>query len=369
MEILNVNYSTWKNCFNANSTWDKFHREIGTTSKILYTGHKDTCLKTTIDQNDHTDWATNYSNNSLLISNEDDALAYLLFLDQKNIPRAYDEEGKQKVTSESIIGAEKFVYSPNFCDRCSWWEGSTFIENFQLTHEATEILTYKTFHTNNTHLYWIDLAHGRINDEDSITEVHTTLIPVIEKSTNSGSSWISAGVEDTDFSIDYPNGKIVFVNSVGSSTLIRASFHKENEFLCTVQPDEGMQLKMVYCEAQMSTDIKYKANLVTETWVYNPFDPPNKILYKKKVHKNVMNMMQEAVDPPALYPAIGGTDYLGQVPRFTSNDTATLKFNYLAIQPMKNSQGVELRFKIKNNIPFQGEWGNATFYCIQQPEI
>ncbi len=369
MEILNVNYSTWKNCFDANTNWMKFHLELGSNSRILFTGHREYCLKSTIDQNDYSNWDSNYSSNSLLITKEDDALAYLMFLDQKNLPRPRDQEGKSIISSEPIIGSEKYVYSPDFTDKCSWWEGSTVVSNFQMTHEATELLTYKTFHTNNTHLYWIDLAHGRINNEDAITFENPTLFPLIEKSTNGGSTWISAGIEDTDYIIDYPNGKIIFENSVGSSALIRASFHKENGYLCTIKSDEGMQLKLVYVEAQMSTDIQFKASLETETYAYNPEDPPNKIMIQKRSHKNVRNMMQEAVDPPGLYPAMGGTDMLGQVPRYTANDTATLKFNYLALQPMKDSQGVELRFKIKNNIPFQGEWGNATFYCIQQPEI
>jgi len=271
------------------------------------------------------------------------------------------EDGTLIMIPEIPVGSEKYFYLPNICDPCAWYHNSTVVSQFSMTDSGNGLL----WNTSGTHLNWVDMKHGRVFQEDKHVIVTPTLLVLVELSTDAGSNW-NPLVEDTDFTVDYPNGTITCIADQ-TGNLIRASFHKSpDEYYFTIQPEPGKLLKLNYVEVQISKDAHMESNMYFEVWGYNPYDLPNKVMYDYEVYKTTWDLIQESTGPFPSLPPFGGSSALGQNTRGCLNEVITIPFHYLARRDIKSSLGMGVRVKIPQ--PWSGEFANATFYCLSEDE-
>jgi hypothetical protein len=256
-------------------------------------------------------------------------------------------------------------YSPNFCDKTSWYENATAVSEFELTDSGD--LT--TWNTDGTHPGpWVDLYHGKIFKEDDILAIYTDCVVLVEVSTDSGSTWTPKTQNtfddtDGDYSVDYDNGTVTFNSALSSGDQVRASFSKAPSSLTwTVKPATGKRLKLMYCEIQLTEDAEFACDFVYETWAYNPYDLPNKIKINEFRYKTISDLLYESTGVYPTLPAVGGTG-----PRGINNKKVVIfPFNYSTCRDMKDSLGVEVR--VKSSDAHVGTMATTTFYCLCEDE-
>jgi len=255
-------------------------------------------------------------------------------------------------------------YSPNFCDKTTWYEGATAVSEFSMNDSGD--LT--TWNTDGTHPGpWIDLTHGKIFKEDDTLTANPTCAVVVEVSTDSGSTWTEKTENtfddtDGDYSVNYDNGTVTFNSALSSGDQVRASFAKAPSTMTwTVAPASGKRLKLMYCEIQLTTDAEFTCDFVYETWAYNPADLPNKMKINEFKYKSLSDVLYESTGVYPKIPALGGTG-----PRGLNKEVVIFPFNYNTCRDMKASQGVEVR--VKCDSAHTGTMATTTFYCLCEDE-
>lgn len=255
-------------------------------------------------------------------------------------------------------------YTPNFCDRTTWYEGSTAITEFAMTDSGDKT----TWNTNGTHTGpWVDLTHGKIFAEDLITAATPAYLCKVEVSTDTGTTWVEKtendfDATDDDFSVDYVNGTVTFNSALGVGDLVRASFSNAPSTLTyTIKPDEGKRVRLVHVECQMSIDIEFTTKVEYQVWAYNPYDFPNKVQVKASVYKTIMDFLYESTGVYPTFPKIDATGARG-IPE----DIIVVPFNYTASRDILDSQGIEIRVVMDKE--FAGHVCNCTFYCLSEDE-
>lgn len=266
----------------------------------------------------------------------------------------------QKFPIESISQAPKFavlppegneviVISHNWCDKCTWYEESVKVTNETLQDSGDGL----TFISQND--YWIDLNHGRLSKEDFIKsgylpEVKVDGVKKIERPAFSDSGG--------DFEIDYKNGTVTFFEAQTGTVSVTYHYAQGSRF--TIAPNNGKILRMERAEVQFSKNIDMNDSVCFEIWAYNPSDPPNKIMVSPAdVFKTVRDFIDDATGCYPEIPAFGGTK------RGLSYPHVVLPFNYRTVRDLKSSQGLEVRIRLENNVPFDGEFATITFYCTE----
>jgi len=261
-------------------------------------------------------------------------------------------------------GSEKYFYTPNMCDRLSWYHNSTVVTEFAMTDSGDQL----TYNTNSTHINWIDMQHGRVFQEKKIVATTPTLALKVEVSTDAGATW-DEKVLDTDYNCDYAAGTVTFLSALGGGDLVRASFHKENGYLFTMVPAAGKVLQVQYVEVQVSKDASMTCPCKFSVWAYNPQDPPNKIEYEFEFYETMWDFLQESTGPFPVMPDFGGSSAIAGSPgrvRGLGSDVITIPFSYLARRDLATSTGAEIRVEISE--PWGGTFANATLYCLSEDE-
>lgn len=276
-------------------------------------------------------------------------------------------------TEEHVIKTEQLpragsainYYSPNFCDRTTWYDGSTAVTEFELT-DSGDLTTWNTNSTHNGP--WIDLYHGKLFGENSVVAAHPEYGMKVEVQSGGTGPWTEQTQNtfdetDGDYSVDYSAGTITFNSALTSGDKVRATFAKAPTTMNWVMaPGAGKRLKLMYAEVQFTNDIELEADVVYEAWAYNPFDLPNKVKVEEIVYKSISDFLYEST---GVYPKIAGFGGIG--PRGVGNkDFVILPYNYSTFRDIKSSQGVELR--ITTNKEHTGTMATATLYCLEENE-
>jgi hypothetical protein len=226
----------------------------------------------------------------------------------------------------------------DLCDKTTWYQQSTEHTGVALSLDSGT--TYK----NSSHTHWIDLTHGKLYGEDSLSDQKEPKV-------------YDNGVEVTSgFSINYADGSVTFDSTPTGP--VTADFWKAGSSLFTVTPDSGKVLALEHAELQFSEDVVMSAAINFEIWVYNPADLPNKVPYKTIKYKNIKDIINAANLGQGYIPKISGLQ----------NNIIVFPFNYIATKPLASSVGAELRISIDGDVEFSGEWATATFYFLSEDE-
>jgi len=335
-----IKYRVW--C-NTDSQWEEVI--LSTTAAVPTTCPTDP-IGHTIDGNKTTILETNTGENVNLI----------------NVNTSSNKHMKVEVEPREGVGLN--FYSPNMCDRTTWYENSTPVTEFSMTDSGDLI----TWNTNGTHGGpWVDLTHGKLFQEDLLTTATPAYLCKVEVSTDVGVTWVEKTENtfndtDGDFSVNYSVGTVTFNSALGGSDQVRASFSKPPAtMIFTIKPSAGKRIRMIHVECQMSVDIGFTSNVEYQVWAYNPYDLPNKVQVKSSIYKTIGDFLYEST---GVYPQFPKLDING--PRGIPQDIIVVPFNYTATRDILDSQGVEIR--MVQGQEFTGYICNCTFYCLEETE-
>jgi len=256
-----------------------------------------------------------------------------------------DAEGHLPVAPAPRIGSSKTVITHNFCDPCTWYEASLREDG---TDGYGKVLTssdgYTTYRADG-YLNWIDLSHGRITNEDFISGYG------VEVTVDGYSK-----TEDTDYTVDYEDGYVIFNSALTSSEEVKATFSYENGSQFTIGPSAGKKLRILYTEAQFSVNSVIASPIEFQVWVYNPYDLPNKVPYgNPDVYKSGQDFANVG-NGGSIIPAFAGL----------KEDIIIVPFNYSVVKDVCSSVGTEIRISTRNDIPIDGYFGTLAAYCLSE---
>lgn len=285
---------------------------------------------------------------------------------------AVTEDGEGRVVLDPTPGEERFFYAPNFCEKCAWWPGATLVEEYSMNSQTQAI-----WNTSGNHLNWIDLKHGLVTEEDNLRAdlAAQSLLgyDVKVETSPDGSTWTERtedGGDTYDYVIDYPEGQVSFSTALPAGWQVRATFRKADGYEYVIAPDAGKRIKLEYAEAHATGDIVFKTDITRQVWVYNPEDPPNKVLYEQTKYKTLVDIAMDSTVPIAQVPAFGGSEPIGSsgwVRGFTGKSPLyQFPFRYLAYQDLRSSYGAELRIIIDGKWP--GTFCNIVAKCTVTDE-
>lgn len=281
---------------------------------------------------EQTDFETNYKS----LANKSSALDVDLF----------KKTSIQKIPMVAIYkpeGSSGSIATHDWCDKTTWYGSSVRVLGEELSLTANE--SGKEY--DSTNQYWIDLVHGKKSDEDEISTPYLAKV------------YVDAVLktEVTDYTVNYASGLVTFIEV--QTGVVTADYSYATNSTFKLAPDAGKVLILEHAELQFSTNINLQNQFIDfEIWVYNPYNLPNKFMYKRKRYKNIKDVINSANLGQGVIPAIAGL----------TNDIVVLPFNYATIQPLQSSVGAELRISLSNNVPFTGEFSTATFYVVSQTE-
>jgi hypothetical protein len=81
-------------------------------------------------------------------------------------------------------------------------------------------------------------------------------------------------------------------------------------------------------------------------------------MVKRKLYKNGRDILNSANLGTGVIKAFGEL----------TGDIQVFPFNYVKLQPLVSSMGLEVRLKIIDDTPFTGEFATVTFYCFSEDE-
>jgi len=331
---------------------------------------------------------------------------------------SFSDDSHLQIQQEPRSGSEKYFYTHNLCDACTWYQGASEV----VEAEATDTGDHTVFTT--THTNWIDLNHGRTFREDDIPD-HDTYNILGEVSEDSGETWVakaenSWGQTDGDFTFDYETGTITFNSTLSVGDQVRVSGYKAADSTYVMAPTNGKRIKLEYVEVQYTTDLKMDADVVFEIMVYaivaaeeseevayalsqGWLEPTDLVPAVTQKYKRIQNFYEESTGPFPVTDAHGGeihleeitgisnietkcnagwkilhirhngTDYIALMEtrvgdRALRADLITIPFQYLAYRDIKSSWGMEIRVHIDGDQPFEGQFATVTLYCTTEDE-
>jgi len=258
----------------------------------------------------------------------------------------------QKVAMYKAEGDSFISVTPDFTDKTTWYQ-----ESIKAIDEVLTLDTGKIYNSVNT--FWVDATHGKIYMEDAITvggvPLHfggTRIYPAQIKDNGTEIA------EDTDYSIDYATGIVTLDDSYTAVGSITATYYYATTSVFTIKPDALKMIHIEHSELQFTGDLVMNAPVDFDIWVYNPYDLPNKMLYKRTTYKNIKDIINAANL---------GTGVIAPVDILT-NPISVFPFDYATLKTLRSSQGAELRVSTRGDTPFTGEWGTATFYVLSEDE-
>lgn len=280
-----------------------------------------------------------------------------------------------RATQEPREGDAINFYSPNFCDRSTWYVNSTRITGLELkkTDNKTFIFDDPSNLEPEKSPPWIDLYHGKIFKENSILAANPQYNFELDLSLDGGNTWTrqemnSLGESDGFYDVDFRNGIVNLNEDTASHAKVRVNCAKAPSTMqWSMFPSSGKRLKLIYAEIQMSIDIEMCTDIIYETWAYNPYWTPTngqplKIMVNELRYKSMSDLFYESTGVYAKIPSLGGTGARG----YGNKDVIIFPFRYNTARDMLSSQGVEVIIKTeKEHI---GTFATTTLYCLQEDE-
>lgn len=280
-----------------------------------------------------------------------------------NAPRVHPS----RHADESGIG-RGYAFSHNMCDRTTWYTRAMYIEEENIgTGDGIDT----TFNLTNN--YVIDLTHGKVMDENYIpipsvgTDVEQPISwkPVVKINDIIQSERQPFSDSGGDYTIDYTNGSVTFVNPPSNGLSITCSYfynstdagHSELDFIVPA----GKKWFIDIGEAQFSKDIIMNDSVIWSVFYDDPQIGEIEVAPQRTIYKTVGNFLDTSFGSFPTIPALGGTS------RGINQDHIILRWEYLSSVTLY--QGLILRIWLKNDTPFDGERATFTIYAREEDDI
>lgn len=180
-----------------------------------------------------------------------------------------DVEGRLLTSPVIPSGGGFRLVTHNFCDACSWWQGSVEVE--EATTSTQDQLSYVIEGAPRL----VDVRHGRLTFEDEITpstvapngNVMTHVVPVVavdDISLDPSNEDASEG--DDRYTIDYEGGVVTFAVERSPSAVVTVSYRTPSSSAYAFKPPSGKQWKFEDAEVDVSEDIDMNATFQTTAY-------------------------------------------------------------------------------------------------------
>ncbi len=265
----------------------------------------------------------------------------------KGVSQKFNQDGSLSVAATPILGSRKTIVSHNYCDPTTWYSNSIGEDGDGYGQVFSTIDAYVTYQSPDDRVNWIDASHGRITGEHLLTQYQVQV-------TVDG----YAKIEDTDYTVNYQDGYVVFDSALTSSNVVKASFSYEAGSTFALVPASGKTLRILYTEVQfgISTKISHCCPIRFQVWVYNPYDLPNKFPYGSpelyKSENDIVNISN-------------GGEHIVQFGGL-AEDVVILPFKYAAVTDLSSAVGAEIRISIDSDTPLDGYYATMTAYCLSE---
>ena len=242
--------------------------------------------------------------------------AVALDADMTSTERAY------KFAGTKLEGSSTTLVSHDFCDKTTWWNDSV-----RVTQETLNTSDNLTFTSPSSHINWIDLVSGKIPYEDRISNSYKTIVYVDD-------------VTNTEATINYASGSLTFASSQEGKT-IKATYSYATTSTWKIAPTSGKILKLI------GTEIKGHNNFSMAEGQYINFQ-----LY----------LGGYPYGPSTIYKTLDdfilcGDSLRKQSAFDASYEWVTIPFDYTTSKDLPASLGAEIRIKISNDQPINGQRG------------
>lgn len=225
-------------------------------------------------------------------------------------------------------------FTPNFCDRTTWWPESTSVENETLTDSGDGY----TF--NSVNQYWIDVVSGKITEEIALRDTYTPVVNINGSPATMRSPFSDSG---GDYTIDWDAGTVTFFADQEGNT-ITASYHYENGSAWVMTPPagkmysiEGGKFLVTTNDFDMTTSFHYEV-LVGETVV------------GQSVYDSVAQLVDTAAGNLGVLEGPIGTGIRG----LPAGTYQSMGITYVTTRDLYSSMGMSLRIRLGNDEPFTG---------------
>lgn len=188
------------------------------------------------------------------------------------------------------------------------------------------------------------LKNGAVMDEDALYPAYA--LTVYDNGTP---------VDEADYTVDPSLDEITF-NSAPTGP-VTADYHAAGTSVYVLKPATGKRLIIKKAEVQLAKNVAMTP-IAFQIWVYNPMDLPNKIMYQQRVYKNEKDVISIGNEGQGFIPSFGNL----------TQDVIVFPFYYSRPIILNDSQGVELRIGILDDVPFPGEWATVTLYAVEEDE-
>lgn len=259
VKILNNSYNVWKNQVSSQAS-PIYEKSDGYQSSIVWSGNKDYIFKTVVSAEDYLDLHSSFSTTEVLY--EDDAITSIIG-DLSEIPVTSKKIPRVQVDLRE--GSKLHIFSPNMCDKRTWFSDSTRKTSVVATDSGDGYIF------NLPDEWIIDTCHGRISNEDAIHENYKVSVYVdgVEVQEHGPDTLMYLGGEEfndwslgnNDYGLDYENGIIIFKEDQ-SGKAITADYSFANSSKWYLTPSEGKSIQLMAAELQFSTGASLSSDFI-----------------------------------------------------------------------------------------------------------
>lgn len=273
---------------------------------------------------------------------------------------------------KSVPGFSSFtIVSHDFSDRTTWYQKSVAVTGETLSDSGDGLLF------NSANANWINMNSPKLTyDYKKILERDGTLSNAVTRLVGITSNG-TALVENVNYTVDYPNGKVTFASSQSGNTIVAKYYHNNgvtacSEFLFTPPPSTMYRIEHV--EAQFSKNTAFNnSSVILETWAgavssgttvnlagYGGFSPTYYDLgygQSRSIYRNMNDLINWCTNEYPIIPACGTL----------SNDILCFPFLYVVHPTVSAKQGALVRLCMTGDIAVTAEICTVTLYMEKGP--
>jgi len=269
-------------------------------------------------------------------------------------------DNRIRVAIEKSNSTSLDIFTPNWCDKTTWYQGSTRIVD-EVANDTGNHLTYQLAHT-----FLIDTYHGKLTGEDDFKDANGNSYRIVVKVNDSikieqDPHYGTGG----DYTINYTAGNITFLNALQANDVVKVTYHYAQSSAFYIRPAAGTSLSIDVSEVQFSKDVEITDTIIFQTFGYvdvfapqlvnNPYLPGTKIPLKTFKYKTMNDYQNAAFKAYPSYPALGG--------RGQTQEVIVFDWDYQRSLTLIANYGMEVKIFLEHDAPFLGTYATASMYC------
>jgi len=299
--------------------------------------------------------------------------------------------------------SRKNLFTHDFTDPTTWYTSAEKIvdEPMFLNTEGLGTRVYDIDVTQwDREVCVIQAQNAKIFGEDTLLAPDgETYAPVLTVDGNVMTPKTIENLTDFDYEIDFSSerftgdtrprrgGRVEFRDEPPDGSEIRLTFYRATDSRFFIRPAPGKVLELDSVEIQFSTNVSVRDTMIFQPYgrfdglspeqqayltanVFGGVTPPGdtRVPYgNPTVYKSMRDFIREANgNHPIIPPSGAPQDIINS--RDLRYGTLTYPWNYQSVITLESSKGMEIEIRLKNDLPYYGEFGDATFYCYSEDE-